>query len=107
MLCSIIFISIYLKNIFLLYIFQVTKFHTPVVIVQNTIPHTVGSKNANPTHFQLPVSFFIVSNVVVHGKCNKVNIITFIAVSNVHPFCIKICSMLNVFSKSTKLPLPI
>lgn len=57
-----------------------------VVIRQISIPQIVGSINDSIVHFILPVSFFIVSKVVPHGKCNKVNIITFIAVNIVQPF---------------------
>lgn len=38
----------------------------------------------------LPVSFFIVSNVVAQGKWKQVNSITLIAVSNVQPLLISI-----------------
>ena len=72
-----------------------------VVNIHNAIPQIVGIKNAIAVHFKLPVSFFIVNNVVIHGKWNIVNIITFIAVSNVHPFCLKISPITNVSSKFT------
>ena len=36
-------------------------------------------------HFILPVSFFIVRQVVEHGKCNKENKMVQIAVIIVHP----------------------
>ena len=81
-------------------------FHTPVVIKQITIPQTVGNRNPKAIHFQLPVSFFIVNNVVVQGKCKSVNIITLIAVRSVQPFSTKICPIVLVFSISTSVPLP-
>ena len=74
-----------------------------VVNMHNTIPQIVGIKNAITVHFKLPVSFFIVNNVVIHGKWNTVNSITFIAVSKVHPFCLSISPIINVSSKSTSV----
>lgn len=50
------------------------------------IPQIVGNAKERIVHFKLLVSFFIVSKVVLHGKCKSVNIITFIAVINVQPF---------------------
>ena len=78
------------SRLFWHYIISFTKFQMPVVIMQRTIPQTVGSKNAIMLHFQLPVSFLIVIKVVLQGKCNSVNSMTFIAVSKVQPFCTKI-----------------
>ena len=43
-------------------------------------PKIVGIKNAATPHFMLPVSFFIVQQVVPHGKCISEKIITQIAV---------------------------
>ena len=71
------------------------------VNIQITIPQTVGIKNEIIVHFMLPVSFFIVINVVLHGKCNTVNIITLIAVKIVQPFCLKISPSAKVSSIST------
>ena len=65
---------------------------------QRTIPQTVGIRKPIAVHFQLPVSFFIVSNVVAQGKWNTVNSITLIAVSIVQPFCLKISPIANVSS---------
>ena len=67
------------------------------------MPHIVGIKNEIVVHFRLPVSFFMVISVVIHGKWNTVNIITFIAVSNVHPFCFNISPITIVLSKSTSV----
>ena len=82
-------------------------FHKSVVHIHSTIPHTVGIAEAKKAHFHPPDSFFIVSNVVLHGKCNKVNIITLIPVSKVQPFCLNISPIAKISSKSTKLPWPI
>lgn len=64
--------------------------YTNVVNIHKIMPHIVGSKKLSIVHFRLLVSFFIVSIVVLHGKCNNVKIITLIAVKIVHPFWIKI-----------------
>ena len=74
--------------------------------MHNIIPQTVGSKKERKVHFKLPVSFFIVKSVVPHGKCKSVNISTFIPVSNVHPFAIKISVILLRSSNSTNGPCP-
>ena len=66
------------------------------------IPQTVGSKKLIKLHFQLPVSFFIVNNVVAQGKCKTVNNITFIALNIVHPFCLNISPITKVSSIFTK-----
>ena len=54
--------------------------------MHKTIPQIVGIAKEIAVHFQLPVSFFTVSNVVAQGKCKIVKSITFIAVIIVHPF---------------------
>ena len=61
-----------------------------LVTKQRIIPQMVGRRKERNVYFMLPVSFFMVSNVVVQGKCNKVIIITLIAVNNVQPFWTKI-----------------
>jgi len=38
------------------------------VNIQITIPHNVGRAKLRAVHFHEPVSFFIESKVVVHGK---------------------------------------
>ena len=43
---------------------------------------------ASAVHFQLPVSFFIVKQVVEHGQWKSENIIVHIAVFIVHPLLI-------------------
>ena len=50
-------------------------------------PKAVGSAAEIKVHFKLPVSFFMVSNVVAHGKCISENSITHTAFTLVHPFC--------------------
>ena len=57
-----------------------------LVKIHIIIPQIVGKMKPRKVHFQELVSFFIVSKVVVHGKCKIVNIITFIAVIMVQPF---------------------
>ena len=54
------------------------------------MPQSVGKIKLRPTHFQLPVSFFIVSKVVAQGKCKQVKIITLRAVNKVQPLLAKI-----------------
>ena len=79
-------------------------FQINVVSIQVRIPQTVGMRKETMDHFKLPVSFFIVSNVVPHGKCIKVKSITLIAVSMFQPFCIKMVPMWEAYSKFTKVP---
>ncbi len=43
----------------------------------------------------LPDSFFIVSNVVLHGKCSSEKIITFMAVKMVQPFSFSMVAILD------------
>jgi len=81
------------------------KFQMELVKIQNMIPHKVGSIKLIKLHFHFPVSFLIVNNVVAHGKCNKVKIITLIAVITFHPFSIKIFLIDEVSSISTNAPL--
>ncbi len=52
------------------------------------IPQRVGIAMDNNVHFQLPVSFLMVRQVVEQGKCMTVMIIIHIAVVAVHPFCV-------------------
>ena len=59
--------------------------------MQITIPHNVGNTKLRAVHLIEAVSFFIVSNVVVQGKCNTVKIMTFTAVNIFQLFCNKIC----------------
>ena len=59
--------------------------------MQIIIPHKVGKIKLKAVHFHEAVSFFIVSKVVVQGKCKTVKIITFIAVSKFQLFLTKIC----------------
>ena len=82
-------------------------FQINVVSIQVRIPQTVGMRKETMVHFKLPVSFFIVSNVVVHGKCKSVNIITFIPVRIVQPLETSISFMAKVSLKSTKEPVDI
>ena len=53
------------------------------------IPKIVGIIIDNKVHFTLLVSFFIVIQVVPHGKCISENSITHIAVIGVQPWFIK------------------
>ena len=55
-------------------------------------PINVGSNIEVNVHFRLPVSFFIVRQVVDQGKCNTVIIIIQTAVVIVQPFAEKRCS---------------
>lgn len=69
------------------------------------MPKIVGIINAITDHFKLPVSFFIVINVVLQGKCNSENSITFIAVRTFQPFSLRISPIAKVSSKLIKFPL--
>ena len=51
----------------------------------------VVNRMVNTIHLKLPVSFFIVRQVVEHGKCNKENNMVHIAVVIVHPLSTNIC----------------
>lgn len=52
---------------------------------QTSIPVNVGMRNASAVHFQLPVSFLIVSIVVAQGKWISENSMVQMAVTQVHP----------------------
>ena len=54
--------------------------------MQQIMPVIVGNIVASAVHFQLPVSFLIVSIVVEHGQCSMENIIVLMAVTHVQPF---------------------
>ena len=71
------------------------------------MPIKVGIIIANSVHFILPVSFFIVKQVVEHGKWHNENISTHIAVVIVQPLLTKIDLKLSKLSYSTKLPVAI
>ena len=58
----------------------------------------------NAAHLKLPVSFFIVINVVEHGQCISENIIVFTAVSQVQPFCKKTSFISETLSIPTIVP---
>lgn len=55
---------------------------------QIIIPVIVGIKKEAIVHLRLWVSFFIVKVVVAQGQCISENIITHMAVSQVHPLAI-------------------
>ena len=54
--------------------------------MHSNTPINVGRIKAIIVHFILPVSFFIVKQVVEHGKWNKDKSMKLIAVKIVHPF---------------------
>ena len=64
-----------------------------------------GIKKDITTHFILFVSFFIVSKVVIQGKCKSVKIITLVAVNIFQPLLIKISPIFQYSEISTKTPL--
>lgn len=61
------------------------------MIKQVIIAILVVRSIVNNIHFRLPVSFFIVRQVVEHGKCNSEKRIVQIAVVIVHPLSTNIC----------------
>ena len=69
-----------------------TDFYIILIIkltnMQIIIPVIVGIIKEKIVHLLLPVSFFIVSNVVKHGKCKDENSIVQMAVVVVHPLSI-------------------
>lgn len=69
------------------------------------MPTIVGIINERAVHFILPVSFFMVRQVVPHGKCIIEKIITHIAVLYVHPLDISRAFNDIKDSKSKILPL--
>ena len=74
---------------------------------QTIIPVIVGSKKEISVHLMLWVSFFIVRQVVAHGKCNNENNITQSAVIQVQPFATsKLCNSERLWY-SVKLPVDI
>ena len=64
------------------YIYQNIKF----IKTQVAAPNAVGTTADSHATFVLPVSFFTVSTVVVHGQWKRENIIKQIAVVDVQPF---------------------
>ena len=53
--------------------------------IQVMIPMMGGRIAASPVHFQLLVSFLMVSKVVEQGQCSKEKSMVLIAVIHVHP----------------------
>lgn len=74
------------------------------IIKQIPNPITVGSSIAIPVHLKLPVSFFIVRQVVEQGQCIKKIIIVQIAVIMFQPLAIKIFLISYTFDISTNSP---
>ena len=74
------------------------------MIKQQVSPAAVGRINAAAVHFQLCVSFFMVSKAVAQGKCMRENSITQIAVTDVQPFCISTLPIAAVLPASIRLP---
>ena len=67
----------------------------------------MGIINAAKVHFKLPVSFFMVNNVVEHDQCISENNIIFIAANAVPTFDINICIRELILSKSAKAQIEI
>ena len=61
------------------------RFFEKMLKKQRVIPHAVGRKKARAVHFQLPVSFLMVKQVVPQGKCIREKIMTHRAVTQVQP----------------------
>ena len=58
---------------------------TNVTSMQAAIPVSVGIRKAAAVHFQLPVSLWMVRQVVEQGQCSREKSIVHTAVSHVHP----------------------
>ena len=67
-------------------------------------PHTVGMIAAAAVHFQLPLSFFIVRQVVEQGQCIRENTITHRAVTQVQPLSTSRARRAVGSESSTRLP---
>ena len=80
------------------------SFATLVNRIQAQMPITVGSAAASPVHFQLPVSFLIVSRVVEQGQCISENSIMLMAVIQVQPWSTKRARMASKSDSSRILP---
>ncbi len=76
-------------------------------IKHETMPIIVGIMNESMVHFRLPVSFFMVKQVVPQGKCMIEKIITHNAVLYVHPFASRRVFNVKNDSSSKMLPLHI
>ena len=61
---------------------------------------------AAAVHFQLPVSFRMVRQVVEQGQCISENSTVHRAVSHVHPFCTKMLLSAIREGRSVRLPVP-
>ncbi len=64
----------------------------------------VGSTIENIAHLRLPVSFFIVIQVVEHGQCSSENNITHIAVTQVQPLLTSNSCITVMFPISVSVP---
>ena len=80
------------------------SFATLVNRIQAQMPITVGSAAASPVHFQLPVSFLIVSRVVEQGQCISEKSMTLTAVTQVHPLATNSCFISARLPSSRILP---
>ena len=63
----------------------------PANRMQAHMPIAVGRAAASPVHFQLPVSFLMVSGVVEQGQCMSENSMTLMAVTQVQPLATNSC----------------
>ena len=73
-------------------------------IPQQRIPKIVGKAIDNNVHFKLPVSLWIVRQVVEHGQWNNENKIKHNAVFAVQPFAIKSAAKSERELVSTNVP---
>ena len=75
-----------------------------LTIKQDIIPNIVGTAKETKVHLILFVSFFIVKQVVPHGKWKMVKSIVHIAVVTVQPFATNRFFSSNRFSYSINEP---
>ena len=78
--------------------------HTQLLITQSAAPSTVGIATATAVHLRLPVSFFIVRQVVDQGQWNRQKIAMESAVFTVQPWAASRLNSAAWSSISTSTP---
>jgi hypothetical protein len=73
--------------------------------MQRKTPKTVGSRNPTAVHFRLPVSFFMVRQVVEQGQWKRQKISMHRAVFQVHPLAVSRVRRAAESVISTSMPL--
>jgi hypothetical protein len=74
------------------------------ISAHSTTPKAVGRITAAAVHFRLPVSFFMVRQVVEQGKWKRIKIMVQRAVTHVQPLSVRIVRITSVLSVSISIP---